>query len=80
MICVHCSSVFDGGRRDRLYCSPNCRGEPRNGLQVDLRVGALDVLQEVAQRLRLEQIPIGRRFVQTGELTILYRLPNALYG
>jgi len=25
MICVHCSSVFDDGRRDRLYCSPNCR-------------------------------------------------------
>ena len=25
MICVRCNSVFDGGRRDRLYCSPNCR-------------------------------------------------------
>ena len=25
MICVHCSLVFDDGRRDRLYCSPNCR-------------------------------------------------------
>jgi hypothetical protein len=25
MICVHCSSVFHEGRRDRLYCSPNCR-------------------------------------------------------
>lgn len=25
MICVHCSSNFHDGRRDRLYCSPNCR-------------------------------------------------------
>ena len=25
MICVHCSSVFNDGRRDRLYCSRNCR-------------------------------------------------------
>ena len=25
MICAHCRSVFDDGRRDRLYCSPNCR-------------------------------------------------------
>lgn len=25
MICVHCSSAFQDGRRDRLYCSPNCR-------------------------------------------------------
>ncbi|WP_217496145.1 hypothetical protein [Arthrobacter sp. 24S4-2] len=25
MICVRCGSVFTDGRRDRLYCRPNCR-------------------------------------------------------
>jgi hypothetical protein len=25
MICVHCGGLVSGGRRDLLYCSPNCR-------------------------------------------------------